>query len=201
LASLEREAGAERKVIMVTSPNAADGKTTVVTNLGIAMAQTGKKVLLVDADFRRPQLGKTFEVHGPCELTSLILSGTPVTEYKHSDLANTTSISNLWVLPNDGADLPIEQLIHSSRLAKIIERLRSEFDIVLIDVPPLLNLADARIIGRHVDGAALIVRAGQTEKWELIGACQCLQDDGIPVFGTVLNNWNPEGMSNRYYYH
>jgi Mrp family chromosome partitioning ATPase len=102
------------------------------------------------------------------------------------------------VLPTKSAADQISQILHSSRFPELIERLKRDFDIVLVDAPPLMALADARLIGRLVDGVALVIRSGQTDKASLLSACQSLIEDGIPLYGTVLNDWKPQGGKRGY---
>ncbi|MGH9613333.1 MAG: lipopolysaccharide biosynthesis protein, partial [Bryobacteraceae bacterium] len=113
------------------------------------------------------------------------------------------STLGLWILPSYPSETHISRLIYSPRLPLILDRLRREFDVVLLDVPPILELADARVIGQFVDGAALVIRAGETDRESALAACQRLADDGIPLFGSVLNNldprWGKQGSYGYYY--
>jgi capsular exopolysaccharide synthesis family protein len=204
LASLVRQAcGSQKsKVIMITSAEEGDGKTTVTSNLGIAVAESGRSVVIVDADFRRPALGKMFNVDQNRGFSE-ILQEPEASETPMKARAVRTSINGLWILPAGCARANVAGLIYSSKLPAVVNRLRQEFDIVLIDVPPILYPTDARMIGQFVDGVALVIRAGKTEKSSVLTAYQCLLDDGIPLYGTILNSWDLRGASRSkypYYY-
>ena len=205
LASLMREAGTgtSSKAIMITSPQAGDGKTTITSNLGMALAESGRRVVIVDADFRRPRIAKVFGISGSTTLEALIGGTSPVADYPLDRIAVETSTSGLWILPSYPSETHISRLIYSPRLPLILDRLRREFDVVLLDVPPILELADARVIGQFVDGVALVIRAGETDRESALAACQCLADDGVPLLGSVLNNldprWGKQGSYGYYY--
>jgi receptor protein-tyrosine kinase len=104
-------------------------------------------------------------------------------------------------LPSKPGKAQVPNLVYSDRLAQIIERFRHEFDLVLVDVPPVLFPADARIIGQLADGVILVVRADHSERESIRAAVNCLHQDGTPILGTVLNNWDPSGTRSgmRYY--
>jgi len=91
-------------------------------------------------------------------------------------------------------------LFHSRRLAELVTLVRGEYDMVLIDTPPMLTMADARIIARHADGVIIVTRANQTSRESLKDACQRFQEDGTNVLGTVLNDWNPKKSTHYGYY-
>jgi Mrp family chromosome partitioning ATPase len=97
-----------------------------------------------------------------------------------------------------GAD-NISNLLHSHRMLELVQRLRSEFDVILIDTPPMLDIADARVLGRLADAAILVFRAGRTSKDMALAAKRRLTDDGIPVLGTILNAWDSKANSSYGY--
>ena len=200
LASLVREAGSSRacKVIMISSPCEGDGKTTITANLGIAMAEAGRRVLLVDADMRRPRLGKLFNISDRNGLAEILQDRIRAQDAPIESLAARTGIPGLWILTAGSLPGNVTQLFYSQQLAIFINQARQEFDAVLFDVPPLLLLADARIVARCVDGAVLVVRAGQTDRASVIQANQCLVEDGVQLYGTVLNDWDPRASSSYF---
>ena len=201
LASLVREANGSRKVIMITSPEPGDGKTTIASNLAIALAESGKSVVIVDADFRRPKLREVFTLLEDVDISQVLESDLDLAECPLPLLAGVTPMPRLFVSPNRRQNHNVSDLIYSPRVGTLIQRLRSEFDFVLVDVPPILQLADARVIARYVDGAALVIRAGHTDRRSAAAACQCLIDDRVPVFGTILNQWDPgSSQTSSYYY-
>ena len=104
-----------------------------------------------------------------------------------------------YVLPAGFAASSISNLLHSPRAAELLERMRQEFDMVIIDTPPMLQMPDARVLGRLVDGVILVVRSARTTKETAAGASQRLAEDGTRVLGTVLNEWDPRKTSHAGY--
>src|SRR6266849_7089835 len=155
--------GETPRVIVLTSPCPGDGKTTVACNLRIAVAEIGRKVLLIDGDLRRPRLHKVFGVGNNWGLSDVLWSGTQLETVPILDLVRETEVSSLCVLPGGsrGNTVP-SNLFYSPRMSRLLARLRKEFDMVLIDAPPMIHLADARVLGRLADGVILVIRAGQT---------------------------------------
>ncbi|MGC2659296.1 MAG: polysaccharide biosynthesis tyrosine autokinase [Bryobacteraceae bacterium] len=203
LASIHRQLGEEQnaKVIMVTSGTPGEGKTTVVSNLGIALSEAGRRVVVVDADFRRPSLSKVFGIESPVSLTRILEESRPIEDYPASSLAAQSNFPGLDVLPSTGSSTRIPTLIYSKRLPRILARLRREYDLVLIDVPPILFPADARVVAQLADAAVLIIRSGYTAKENVRSAVNILHEDGIPILGTVLNDWTPSGSANALSYY
>jgi capsular exopolysaccharide synthesis family protein len=191
------------RVIMITSADPGEGKTMIAANLGIALAETGKRVLLVDGDFRRPRLHHVFQVNNERGLINLMTEETPVGEYTADSLGYETAIPHLTLLPNRPVrHYSLSKVLHSRRLAELVETMQSQYDTVIVDAPPILNVADARIIGRLADGVILVVRAQVTDKRRAMAAYQRISSDGLKLIGTVLNDWNPSKshLKNYYYY-
>lgn len=185
------ERGERAGVIVVTSPEPGEGKTTVATNLAIALAQIGRRVIIVDGDLRKPRLDKIFDTVCEGGLASLLEKLEPVEDLVLSDFVRKTAIPNLTVLATKAANEGICTKLHSSRMRILLERLREEYDSVVIDSPPMLQIADARVLGWLADGVLLVLRARKTTRDSAIAAYHCLLQDGINVLGTVLNDWNP----------
>jgi succinoglycan biosynthesis transport protein ExoP len=197
---LPAQNGEGPRVIVLTSSGPGDGKTTVSCNLAIAVAEIGRKVLLIDGDLRRPRLHKVFGVGNNWGLSDVLLSGTQLDTVPIMDLVRETEVSGLCVLPGGsrGNTVP-SNLFYSPRMSRLLARLRNEFDMVLIDAPPMIHLADARVLGRLADGVILVIRAGQTTTESALFARQRFAEDGTRVLGTVLNSWDPKSTS-RYGY-
>jgi capsular exopolysaccharide synthesis family protein len=189
-------------VILVTSPGPGEGKTTIASNLAIALAEIGRRVLVIDADFRRPRVHKFFGVVNTWGLTDLLTDQTPIAAYPKEVFGLRTAIPRLFALPNGGPAENIAQMLYSPRLRELVRRLRTEFDAVMMDVPPLLPVADSRVMSGMADGVVLVLRSGVTEKESAIEALDQLRTDGIVVLGTVLNDWKPSKseIKARYYY-
>ena len=120
-----------------------------------------------------------------------------------------TGYGGLYVLPAGSVASSISTLLHSPRMVELLQRMRQEFDMVIIDTPPMLQMPDARVLGRLADGVILVVRAARTTKETAATASQRLVEDGTRVLGTVLNEWDPRKTSHAgyeygyrpYYYH
>jgi capsular exopolysaccharide synthesis family protein len=183
--------GQSPRAILVTSPLPLEGKTTVVSNLGITLSQVQRNVVLVDGDFRRPRLHEIFCLANYRGVSNLLRDKTSISELHLENLVRPTAVSGLHVLPSGPAGDDIARLLYSERLHELMQLLRAKFDHVLIDAPPCLKFADARMLARYADGVLLVLRAGYTYDKSALAAAQCFLADGIPVLGTILNDWNP----------
>jgi polysaccharide biosynthesis transport protein len=183
---LSRVNGVSPRVILVTSPRPKAGKTTTVANLGISLAEIGRRVLLIDGDLRRPRLGKLFGLQFATGLSDALLDGGSGAITLDS-VVRSSPVPGLSVLPGGSEPANISKLLHSTYLDSLIEKARSEYDFVLIDSPPMMGMADARLLSRNADGVILISRAGETSPEQLGEARERLADDGTPVIGTILN--------------
>lgn len=194
-------------VILVSSCSAGDGKSTIASNLALALAEINHRVLLIDSDLRKPRLHEIFDVDNQRGLSDLLLRREPLATCPLGEIVQETAVQDLFVLPAGGSRDSIANLLHSVRLRELINRFRDEFHTVLIDSPPLIgHLSDARILGRLSDGVILVIRAGKTTRDSILAVTQRLADDGTKVLGTVLNDWNPKaaagyGYGYRYGYH
>lgn len=186
-------------VLAVTSPSPEDGKTTIACNLAISLARIGKKTLLIDADFRRPRLHEVFGVSNEEGLTGLLRRTGGERMSGLREAVQTTSIDGLFVLPSGPMDALASREIYSKRLPLLLEVLRNEYPVILIDTPPMMQIADARVLAQLADAAVLVVRAGRTTRAAARDAEERLTRDGTRVLGVVLNGWMPEGGVDRYY--
>jgi capsular exopolysaccharide synthesis family protein len=178
-------------VLIVTSPGAGEGKTTVIANLAVAFAETNRSVLLIDGDTRRPKLHQIFGVSSEAGLLDLLAQKSPLEQAELFRSWRNTAFPGVCLLPSGEVTEGAAALLHSRRLHELIALARMQFDVILIDTPPMLHLADARIIGSLVDGVVLVARSGRTSRDAASSVKQRLAEDGIPVFGVVLNDWNP----------
>jgi capsular exopolysaccharide synthesis family protein len=183
---LSRVNGVSPRVILVTSPRPKAGKTTTVANLGISLAEIGRRVLLIDGDLRRPRLGKLFGLQFATGLSDALLAEDDGTITLDS-VVRPSTVPGLYVLPGGSEPANISKLLHSAHLDNLVEFARSQYDFVLIDSPPMMGMADARLLSRIADGVVLISRAGETSPEQLGEARERLADDGTPVIGTILN--------------
>jgi len=188
------------RVIMVTSAGKGEGKSSIVSNLGIALAEINQRVLLLDADMRKPHLHDIFNISNSWGLSDLLREKSPLDNYPVEALARKTDIDGLYLLPSGPGTVSIANLLYSRRLFELLQRLRKEFDVVVIDTPPMLYITDARVLGRLADGAILVIRASKTTRDAARAAKQRLVDDGIPVLGTILNEWDLRAKPRYGYY-
>jgi capsular exopolysaccharide synthesis family protein len=146
--------GDRPRVLAVSSANPREGKTTVISNLAIALAEINQRVLLVDGDLRKPRLHHVLDLDNKTGLVDILRMTVPLNGNPVSGLVQETRVPNLWVLPSGPHEF-IANLVHSRRFPEFIERARGEFDMILIDTPPMLQISDARI--RAFRGAKLLV--------------------------------------------
>jgi len=184
----ERVAG---KTLVVSSIDVQEGKTTVLANLGIAAAERKYRVLLVDADLRRPRLHEQIGVSNTWGLTDL-LRKPDLADFSEKSLIGAlvkpTRIPNLWTLPSGPVTAAAFTLLYSSDLAALLQRFRREFDLVLVDSPPTMLFADGRLLGRMADGLVMVVRANTRSRVELRCAYQQMAQDRIRFLGTIFND-------------
>lgn len=185
-----RKRGDTPKIIMVSSANRREGKSTITSNLAIALAEVNYRVLVVDADIRRPTQNQTFNVPNNWGLSSIAKSPVRVAHTPVETLVKKTEVDNLFVLPSGPGASQVNALLYSEQVVELFEVLRGAFDFILVDTPPALGLSDARAVGRLTDGAILVLSAGSTTRGELGAVNEMFQADNIPVLGVVLNNWD-----------
>jgi capsular exopolysaccharide synthesis family protein len=178
------------RVIMVSSAVPAEGKTTLVINLALALAEAGQRVIVVEADLRRPKVTSYLGMVGGVGLTN-VLTGTAYLE----EVLQQHGMDGLTVLaagptpPNPG------ELLASSHMRAVVEKLRGRFDVVLVDAPPLLPVADASGLAPHTDGVLLSVRYGSTRRDQLRQAATTVERAGGRTLGAVLNIVPPRAGS------
>lgn len=170
-------------VVQVTSADIGEGKSSVVANLGVALARVGRRVVVVDCDLRRPRLHRFFELDGEVGLTSVVAG--------EADLAAAVrpapSLPRLLVLPAGPAPPDPSELLSSSRLAEVVEALRAQGATVILDCPPVLPVADALAIAPLADATIVVCRAGRSDAKRLVRALDMLRQVRAPLAGIVLN--------------
>jgi polysaccharide biosynthesis transport protein len=183
--------GNRPQIIVLTSPSPKDGKSTIISNLAIAMAEINRRVLLIDADMRMPRVHKIFDITNSWGLSDVLYDRIPIEDYPEESIVRKTQIPNLSILPSGPRRVSISSLLYSHRMAELLFRFRRDFETVLIDTAPMLQISDARVLARLSDGVILVCRAGHTTRDVAITAIHCFEEDGTPVLGTILNNWDP----------
>ena len=189
-----------RCVLVVSSPGQGEGKTTVTANLGIALVEAGRKVLLVDMDFRRPQLHTRFQVKASMSIAEVILSKPGVDGALPENLIQQTGLPGLSVMPAVEEDpARLSATLFHPNLPRLITRLQTEYDFVLFDTPPAEFFPEARALGAMTDGVILVLRAGKTSKAKAAELRRQLAEDATPLVGTILNDAMPEPPAKSYY--
>lgn len=145
------------KTLVVTSTNPEEGKTSVAINLGVVIARTGKRVLLVEADLRKPTLYKALDIDNKEGLLSMFLKNEPLDKY-----VRQTSINNLFVLAGGPSPPNPSELLGSERMKQFVAEAKEKFDFIIFDSPPLLPVTDAAVLSKLCDGTILVVRSGKT---------------------------------------
>jgi len=188
--------GAPPKVILVTSALPQEGKTTISANSALVLAQRGSRVLLIDADLRRPGIDRLFGFRSRGGLSTLISGGDKCEDV----IIPFTDVPNLWILPAGPIPPQPAELLGSTVMKDQIARWRVEFDHVIIDTPPCLSVTDAVILSPEADRVILVARAGKTTKLALRRACELLLQVNARVMGIVLNALNLDSAESYYYY-
>ncbi|HEX5715111.1 MAG TPA: polysaccharide biosynthesis tyrosine autokinase [Thermoanaerobaculia bacterium] len=186
----------ELKVVAVTSAVASEGKSATATNLSVVMAQLGRRVLIVDADLRKPRLHEVLQVSNRAGLVSYLTGNADF-----ESIISRTSVPNLFVMPAGPNPPNPSELLASDRMQELVRMARSRFDFVVIDTPPILPVTDAALVGTLVDGVTLCLRAGKVTRDEARSCRDRLQFAGIKVLGVVLNRHSSaqSGYSGRRY--
>ena len=190
------------KSLLVTSSSPAEGKSTTSANIAVVIAQTGQKVVLVDADLRKPSQHKVFDISNNQGLTTALIDHhTPITQHLQETPVPGLSMMASGPLPPNPAEL-----LSSQRMKDVIASLLEHADFVLIDTPPILSVADAAILASSVDGCALVASVGSTRQDTLSDASIRLTNSGASLFGVVLNRsksnrkgYYQDSYSDRYY--
>ena len=195
--------GIQARVIALTSASPSEGKTTVTANLAAALADINQRVLLIDADMRRPRMHHVFAVSNDEGLSTLLKDQAPISSRPGSPIVVETEVPGLCVMTSGPAVSNASNLLYSPRFAELLRAARSDFDYILIDTPPMLQIADARIIAQQCDTVIMVVRAGKTTRDAAKAARQKFLQDGTPVLGVILNDWIPGqngyGYDSKYY--
>lgn len=184
----------EIKTIMVTSAEPNDGKSTTAANLAIVLAQEEKKVLLVDADLRKPSIHYAFNLSNIHGLTSVL---TKKIELRKTIL--NSNVSNLDILTSGPMPPNPSELLNSKAIEKAINELKDIYDYIIFDTPPVLVVTDSQIVANKCDGVIMVVASGKTNKQSAVKAKELLVKAKTSLLGVVLNG--VETDNNNYYYY
>ncbi len=191
-------AGHAPKSLLITSSLPSEGKTTTATNTAISLAQTGAKVLIIDADMRRPRLHSVFNIENGEGLSTLLSSELSDADIDHA--IRQDEKTKLFLLTSGPIPPNPAELIGSEQMATLLRLLQTKFTHVIVDSPPIASFTDGVLIASMVDGVILVVHAGKSSRQVVRRSRQLLQEIGAKVFGVVLNNVNLNTKDNYYYY-
>lgn len=169
--------------LMVTSAEPGEGKSTIAANVAIVFASQGQKVLLIDADMRNPNLNKIFRVPNHRGLSTLLKNE----ELTLQAVSYSTPQKNLSLLTSGALPVNPSELLASSRMERLIEILKAEFDLLIFDLPPIIAVTDAQVLANKTDGTIFVVRRGVAEKKNLLKAKLLLEHAHANVIGIVFN--------------
>lgn len=185
-------------VLAITSAGPMEGKTTTAINLSITLAKIGQKILLIDGDTRKPSLHKFFGFENAKGFATLLTQ--PQLEPGVADeLLRQTGTPGLSILTSGPLLAGGCDRMFSTALPGVIRHYREQFDMIIIDTPPMLHMPDARLMGRMSDAVVLVARAGRTQREAISAAYTRLIQDHTPLLGLVLNDWTPDASNDSYY--
>ncbi|QIW21083.1 CpsD/CapB family tyrosine-protein kinase [Bacillus thuringiensis] len=180
--------------LMVTSPNPSEGKTTTIANLAVVFAQQGKKVLLIDTEMRKSTMHQMFQVNNIFGLTNVLAQSE-----RFEKCVQATSVENLHFLPCGPIPPNPAELLGSKSMQELLAKTYSMYDLVLLDLPPILAVTDAQIMANYCDASILVVRSDMTKKEDAVKAKGLLESAKGKLLGVVLNDCDRE-QSLYYYY-
>jgi non-specific protein-tyrosine kinase len=183
------------KSIIVTSAGVGEGKSTTLANLAVVSAQAGRKVILVDADLRRPTLHQLFDLSNEVGLTTMVLDESTLA----SPPIHETDIEGLSVLTSGPLPPNPAELMGSRRMTEVIVALAEWADQIFFDTPPVVAVTDAAVLATKVDGVLLVISAGKTRREYARTAVQRLEQVNARLVGTVLTNVQAGGSFSGYY--
>lgn len=185
----------EMKIITVTSSRPSEGKSTVACNMAVTFAENGNRVLLIDADLRRPTVHKKFKLPNSLGIVNLILEPQRMNEIIHEDVIEGLDIVTSGAIPPNPSEL-----LGSKRNRALLSKLREEYDTIILDTPPLLAVTDAQVLTTISDGTVIVAQHGVTKKDEILQAKSLLEKVKGNILGVVLSQIPMDDNSHYYYY-
>jgi capsular exopolysaccharide synthesis family protein len=186
----------KNRTILITSPNPEDGKSTVASNLGVVLAQARNKVLIVDCDLRKPVMHNCFKLDKAIGLTNVL-----VQDLNPEDVVNATEVEGLYVMSSGPIPPNPSELLGSAKMADFLARVSEQYDVVLLDAPPVIVVTDAVLLAPMVDSVLLVLKAGSSRIELAREARDRLVNANARSIGVVLNEAGINGNSNYSYYY
>ena len=183
------------KSLILTSSGTAEGKSTTASNLAAVYAQQGLKVLLIDADLRKPTVHYTFRLENHAGLTNVLTRQSTL-----GQAVQETEVRDLYVLTSGPIPPNPSELLASNQMEELLKEMKKQFDMVIFDTPPILAVADAQILANQVDASILVVSSGKTDKEAALKAKELLVHAKSKLLGAVLNNRKADSGNYYYYY-
>jgi len=184
------------KTLVVSSSATKEGKSTTVANLAITMAQMGSRILIIDADLRRPTMHSLFKLERQIGLTNALL-GT----YTLDEVIKPTGVDNLDIITAGEIPPNPSELLSSNALRKALSILSARYDLILIDSPPVIAVTDAAVLSTRTDGVLLVVSSGYVTRREVLRALQLLNNVRANLLGVLLNGLDVKRIYGSYYYY
>jgi capsular exopolysaccharide synthesis family protein len=176
------------RTVQVTSPRAQDGKSTTATNLAVALARAGQRVILIDCDLRRPRVHDFFGLSNSLGFTSVLVGDVPLVEA----IQAVPNLDRLRVLASGPQPPDPSELLSSRRAHELVKAIAEACDLVIIDTPPVLPVADALVVSEMVDACILVALVGSTTRQEVQRAVELLEQVDAPLIGMVMNGGTVE---------
>jgi len=184
------------KVLLITSSGPTEGKSSTAANLAITMAQSDKKVLLIDCDLRKPVVHRAFSLINSKGLTNILVEGVA-----YESLVNTTFVDKLGVITSGPKPPNPSELLGSLRMKTLIDKLKESYDTVILDSPPALPVTDAAVLSKLVDGVIIIAEYGQTTFESITQTKSLFEKVNARLLGVVLNRVPANHREYYYYYY
>jgi polysaccharide biosynthesis transport protein len=194
------------RTLLIAGATPHEGKTTTAANLAVVMAQAGNRVLLVDADLRRPRMHRLFDLPNRRGLTSLLLEfgmaqGEEEAKILAREMVQATQVDGLQLLTSGPVPPNPSELLGSKKMKSLLNMLADQYDFVILDSPPILSVTDGAVLSTQVDGTLLVIRAHKARRSLVRLATAALNDVNAHLLGTVLNAIPQRSEGYRYYYH
>lgn len=181
--------------ILVTSTLLGEGKTITAANLALSMAETEKKILIIDCDLRRPSLHKSFNISNAKGISNLLIG-----QFKFDDVAQKYA-ENLYILTSGTIPPNPLEMLSSNKMKIFLDEARNNFDLIILDTPPVMAVTDAQVLSTMVGGVLLVIAAGQTEIGATQKAVEQLRYAKANIIGVVLNKVELSGLENYHCYY